>query len=121
MATYAELYPIMFVNNKAAPGSAALLEKVAVACTIAADIIRAGGDNVAPFDQTAGMHEKRVIWADQAFKAPDAMAPIVLKAVVAANESATAANILSATDAAIQSNVNAVIDVFALALGSPPA
>lgn len=121
MADYIDLHPVMTNNNEAAPGSDMLRKKIEVACTIAADIIRSGNDDVAPFDQTAGMHDKRIFWADQVFRDPDTMIDATMRAVVAANSSASQSNIINASDAAIQSNVNAVVDVFAVAMGSPPA
>lgn len=110
MATNAELFAILSFT---VAGSTELLQRVGVATLITAYTIASGNDNDAPFDQTAGMHEKRMIWASQVFQHPRGLATSVLPAVVAANAGATQAQILNATDSAIQANVDAIADVFA--------
>lgn len=117
MATYLELFNILTLN---VTGAAELRNKIGIATLITADKIRSGNDNAAPFDQTAGAHEKRLLWASNVFES-DRGIQKVFGAVVAANESSTQSQILNATDAVIQSSMDGIADVFATALGSPPA
>lgn len=98
MATYSELFSIR--------SEADLLEKVTVAVVIAAESIRT--DATPPANQAA-----RLVWASQVFADPGKEARRMLWALLAANESATLANILGATDAAIQANVDVAVDLFA--------
>lgn len=98
MATYTELFDIA-VNNT-------LLDKMTAAIAIQADVIR----------QEAGAtsnHANRVLWAKQAFSDPRHMAIKMIWAVLAANSSATKAQILGATDASLLSAVAASVDTFA--------
>lgn len=62
--------------------------------------------------QTAN-HANRLLWAKAAFADPKAMAERMVWAVLAANRSATRAQIEGATDAAVLSAVAAAVDVFA--------
>jgi len=98
MATYAELYNLK--NNSD------LNNKLHVAVVAAAKYV---------FEEDPGTpnHANRLTWAQQAIIAPQAYAQPMTWAVLVANSGATPANIVSATDAQIQSNVNAVIDLFA--------
>ena len=98
MATYLEIYDLQ--NNDG------LHHKIAVACTIAADAIR---------QEVVGTanHANRIIWAEQVFANPLQIAKQALWAVLAANNTATVAQITGATDAAIQTNVNDVVDLLA--------
>lgn len=99
MATYQELYDI-------ATGDGPTMHKVVSACAIQADVIR----------QESGAttnHANRLLWARDAFEDPVAMANRVIWAVMAANSSATSAQIKSATDAAVLTAVAAVVDIFA--------
>ena len=100
MATYLELFSLR-TNSE-------LVNKVTVACIVAAEFIRTE-------DTQTANHTERMIWAAKVFANPEAEARRVLWALLAANKAATASNILAATDAAIQTNVDAAIDVFALA------
>ena len=118
MATYAELFDIITFN---VAGAKELEQKVGVASLITADKIRSGNDDVAPFDQTAGMHDKRVKWAAGTFRQPRGATNEVFGAAVMANSGSTQSQILNATDAQIQSAVDGVVDIFATELGSPPA
>lgn len=114
MATYGELFTIL-----ANPGL--LEDKVGIAALITADKIKSGNDDIAPFDQTAGAHEKRLKWANSVYLNPRGIAKQVLGAVLAANNTSSVAQITGASDATIQTAVDEVADVFATALGSPPA
>jgi len=98
MATYAELRGL-FNNTE-------LQNKIEVACIVAAETIR--GE-----DPGTTNHTNRLVWAKQTFNAPRNMSEKMLMAVLAANKDLTTAAILAATDAAIQTNVNAAVDVFA--------
>lgn len=105
MATYTEI--------RALYGDEELTKKVEVAVTIAAQKIASGNDSGSPFDQTAGKHELRVQWAKQAIASTGTTAGHVLKLVLAANNTLTVAQINGATDAAIQTAVESVIDALA--------
>ena len=98
MATYLELMTLQ--------GDGDLLNRVIVAVAIAADTIRlesAGTTN----------HANRMIWAEKAFSSPIVVGKSAYSAVLAANKDATVTQIQGATDAAIQTNVDAVVDVLA--------
>lgn len=97
MATYAELRSL-FPNSD-------LLNKVEVACIIAAEAIR----NEAPPANAAA----RDAWASKAFSNSGEVARQMLKALLAAEKDTALASILSATDAAIQTRVDAAVDLFA--------
>ncbi len=98
MATYLELFDLQ--NNDD------LLHKVTTAIAVAADTIRS---------EAAGTtnHANRLVWAEKALADPKALTDQVLWAVLAANNGATTGNIIGASDAAIQSNVDDVVDVLA--------
>lgn len=98
MATYLELYDLQNED--------ALLHRVSVAIIIAADTIRQESD-------ATPNHANRLIWASEAFASPGGMTKQALWAVLAANDGNTVAQIMSATDAQIQTNVDAVVDVLA--------
>ena len=98
MASYQELH--ILKNNSD------LQEKVEVAVIVAADTIRT--DATPPANQA-----ERLAWAAQAMSNPKSVAKSMLWAVLAANKDVTVANITSATDAAIQTNVDAAVDLFA--------
>jgi hypothetical protein len=116
-ATYEELFRIMIDDSTA---EASFQDLIAVACFVSAQKISSGNDDVAPFSQDVGMHDKRLLWAVKAFQSPRAVAVIMLRVVLGANKSATVAAITGASDALIQSNVDAAVDAFAIVLGSPP-
>ena len=98
MATYEELFKLR--NNST------LRNKVAVAVAIAADGIRT---------ETAGTtnHANRLIWAKQAMENPSSVGEQVYFAILAANKDKTVAQITGAADTAIQTNVDAAVDLFA--------
>jgi hypothetical protein len=98
MATLAELYD--------ARNNSSLRNKITSAVAIAAEAIRL--ENVNTLN-----HVNRLIWARQAFANPAGVAEDVMWAVLAANESATAAQIAAVSDASIKAAVNAAVDVFA--------
>lgn len=98
MATYAEL--IIASQN------GTLTDKIKVACFIAAEVVR----NEAPATTN---HANRLTWAKQVFSNPDNEAKRMVWAVLAQNQAATLPQITGASDAAVQTAVNAAIDVFA--------
>lgn len=98
MAAYNELFGL--IRNSE------LRNKVAVAVGVAADVIRQELD-------TVPNHANRLLWAKQAFERPMNVAEDILWSVIIANKDQDVATILAASDTAIQSNVDAVIDLFA--------
>lgn len=99
MATYAELATLMKT-----PG--ALLDKITVACIIAAEAIRTEAlDTV--------NHPKRLKWAIMTMQNPESSGKSAIQVVLAQNASFTLTQIQSATDSAIQTAVNAAINLLA--------
>ena len=98
MAEYKDLFDIL--NNST------FRNRVAVAVCVAADTIRTE-------DAATDNHANRIIWAKQAFQNPGSVAGIVIRAVIIANKTAATEAILGASDSAIQTNVDAVVDIFA--------
>ncbi len=98
MATYQELFDLR--HNQV------LLDKVTVAIFVAAETI---------YDEAGGVtnHANRIIWAREASVKARLMAEVFMGSVLAANKTATVANIIGAADTAIQLDVDAVIDDFA--------
>ena len=91
MATYLELFDLQTNDG--------LRQKVAVAVAVAAQAQLAG----TPTQQQA-------IWAKDAVARPLEMAERVVILILAANSSATVAQITAATDTAIQTNVDNIVD-----------
>lgn len=102
MATYDEL---LTIANGAGAG-AQLYGRVKIACLVACDTIRA---------EAAGVtnHANRLKWAATVLQDPDAAAKRMLLAVLAQNRAAALAAITSATDATVQSAVDAAVDLVA--------
>ena len=98
MAIYTELYSLM--------DNSALRNKVAVAVGVAAEMIAAESVDTPN-------HANRLIWAERAYSQPIQVAGECLWAVIIANRAAEVAAILAASDTAIQSNVDNVVDMFA--------
>jgi hypothetical protein len=98
MATLAEIWTL--VNDPI------LTQKVTAACLIAADTIRQESG-------ATGNHTNRLKWAKKVMSDPAAQGRAVLPGVIAANNAFTLAQINSASDAAIQTAVNNVVDIFA--------
>lgn len=108
MATYLELQALFSDSD--------LQDKIEAAVTIAAQTILDGDDSSdPPWDQTAGVHDLRVKWANSALQNTRGTALQILKYVLAANAANTVTQIQNATDAAIQANVNVAIDGLATA------
>ena len=100
MATYAELLSINNTND-------ALKQKVLVACVIACDVIRLEAD-------ATPNHAARLNWARVTLQDPSRAASQMLWAVLAQNNLLTAAQITGASDAAVQSAVNAAVNLVAV-------
>ena len=98
MATYEELFNLR--------NDSALRNRVTTACVIAAE-------TVANEDIGTANHANRLTGAKAVFANPKAEAVRMFTAVLAANSGATVVQIQTATDAAIQGNVDARIDLFA--------
>lgn len=98
MATYLELYTLR--------GNPDLKQKIAVALTIAADTIRGELASV-------NGHTSRITWAQEVLGRLDAEAEKALTLLLAANQANTTAQIQGASDSAIQSNVNDIINILA--------
>ena len=91
MAAYLELYDLR--------SNSGLRNKIAVATVIAAEEKLSGTPTAA-----------EATWALGVVTNPNAAAKEVINLVLAANKSSSTSAILSATDAAIQANVDAVVD-----------
>lgn len=98
MATYAELL--------SASESPVLISKIRVACVIAAEAVRSESDATAN-------NANRLIWAKSVFQNPTTEASRMLWAVLAQNKAATLAQIVGASDAAVQTAVDSAVNVFA--------
>ena len=98
MATYEELYGLR--------SDSALKNRVTVACIISAEGIMSE-------DGGTPNHANRLIWAATVFASPSQEADRMYWAVLAANQGASVAQIQSATDSAIQTNVDDHVDLFA--------
>lgn len=99
MATYDELL--------LASEDASLRKKIKVACVIAAETIR----------NEAGAtvnHAARLVWAKSVFQAPNAESDRMMWAVLAQNKAAALASIIGASDATVQTAVDAAVNVFAV-------
>ncbi len=99
MATYAELLT--------ASTDATLNDKIRVACVVAAETVRTEAASVAN-------HTERLKWAQKVFLDPSVEALRMTWAVLAQNRAATLAAITGASDAAVQTAVDAAVNVFAV-------
>jgi len=99
MATYDEL---LLASED--PG---LRKKVKVACVVASEAIRVENTGTAN-------HAARLTWAKAVFANPEQEAARMLWAVLAQNKSATLAQITGASDATVQTAVDAAVNVFAV-------
>lgn len=98
MATYAEL--LLASENET------LRNKIKVANVIAAEVVRTEANGTPN-------HDNRMVWAKTVFTDPEGTARRMVWAVLAQNSTATLAQITGASDATVQSAVNAAVDVFA--------
>lgn len=92
MATYSELFAIQ--------NDATLRNKIQVAVTIKAQSLL----------DLASPTANQVSWASNALKDPVTTMTRIMPYVLAANKSATQSQITSASDSAVQTNVDAVVD-----------
>lgn len=99
MATYLELLNVA-TND-------ILVQKVRIACIIAAEKIRTEATTVTN-------HANRLLWAKTVFANPEKEGGRMIYAVLAQNSLLTLAAITTASDAAVQTAVDAAVDVFAL-------
>ena len=99
MATYAELEELR--------GDSALFERVRVATWVAAETVRTEAPATAN-------HIERLVWAKDVFERPDIRAKQMFFAVLAANKAITKTAIEGAADAALQTAVDAAVDLFAV-------
>lgn len=99
MATYDELLAIATTGT-------ALISRMQVAAVIAAEKVRTEVD-------TTANHANRMKWARATFQNSAAAARDLLWIVLAQNKTATSAAILGASDATIQTAVDAAVDVLA--------
>lgn len=100
MATYIELATLY--------SRSILNEQITVAIAIAAQ-------NIIDEPDTTPNHSERFKWAAKATGNPGAEADRFLIGVLAANHTATVSQIENATDTQVQNNVDALVNVFALA------
>ena len=100
MATYTEIYNLM-------NGETELKNKITVAIIVAAESIRNE-------DEGTANHANRLTWASEAFQNPKTMANKMLMAVLAANKDIAISAILAVSDSVLQTNVDNVIDIFAV-------
>ncbi len=98
MATYQELRDL-FTHGE-------LRNKIEVACIVAAEAIRvedAGTEN----------HVNRLVWARAAFSNPNSIRDQMLMALLASNKDTAVAAITGVSDAALQTLVDAAVNMFA--------
>jgi hypothetical protein len=98
MATYDELL--------SAAGNTALLNKVRMACVVAATTIMTESDAV-------DNHANRLLWAKDVFDDTAAAGAKMMWPVLAQNKAAALSQITGADDATVQTAVNAAVNVFA--------
>lgn len=98
MATYDEL----LISSE----NGVFNNRIKVACIVAAEKIRVESTAVTN-------HAARVVWAKKVFENPTFEATRMVWAVLAQNRAFTQAQIVGATDASIQTAVDAAVDVFA--------
>lgn len=99
MATYADL--------KLISSDATFLDRLQVACIVAAELIRQE-------PVTTPSHDARIAWAKGVFLSPKQEAQRMIWAVLAQNRAATLAQITGATDAQLQTAVDAAVNLFAV-------
>ena len=98
MATYIELRQIF--------GNGDLLNRIEVACIVAASIIQSE-------DAGTANHANRLLWAASVFASSRPWAEKMLMALLASNRASTVQQITGATDETLQTLVNATVNLFA--------
>lgn len=97
MATYIELIQDSMDST--------LRQKIAVACVVAAEAIRLE-------DPATPNHANRLEWAKKVYQSPTNAAADMIWPVLAQNKAASNSAILGASDASIQTAVDAAVVVF---------
>jgi hypothetical protein len=98
MATYLELRSLY--------GHGDLLNRIEVACIVSAETIRTEADSVTN-------HANRLKWAKATYGSSRAAAEKMLMSLLAANKALTSAQLISVTDAALQTAVDSAVNIFA--------
>ena len=98
MAAYEDLYSLWHESD--------LRNKVAIAVVVAAEIIHDEAD-------TTPNHANRLIWAREALEGTVSKTDPMYRIILAENRDMTVAQILGASDTAIQNAVNGAVDLFA--------
>lgn len=98
MATYLELRQLY--------GNGDLLNRIEVACIVAADAIRKEAGSVEN-------HANRLIWAKDTFSQSRHVAEQMLMVLLAANKALTVAQLTGVSDADLQTAVDGAVNVFA--------
>lgn len=98
MATLAEIWTLLDDPN--------LKQKISSACLIAAEAVRVE-------DPGTANHANRLEWAKGVFKNPVQAGQDFLRALLAANNTASLAQLTGASDATIQTAVNQAVNIFA--------
>jgi uncharacterized protein (DUF2132 family) len=98
MATYLELRQLY--------GHGELLNRIEVACIVAAESIRTESD-------ATTNHANRLKWARATFAATRQAAEKMLMALLAANKALTVAQLIAVADAALQTAVDNAVNIFA--------
>lgn len=98
MATYSELRSLF--------GHDDLRNKIEVAVIVAAEAIRNE-------DGGTANHANRLLWAKAAFVSPRSVAERMLMCLLAANKTQAVGTITGASDATVQTAVDAAVNIFA--------
>ena len=98
MATYNELLSVAANND--------LQSRMRVAVLVAADTIRLEAE-------ATPNHANRMLWAKKAYLDPVSIAPPLLWATLVQNRAASLGALTSATDAVLQTAVDAAVNLFA--------
>jgi hypothetical protein len=98
MATYIELRQLY--------GHGDLLNRIEVACIVAAETIRTESAETAN-------HANRLVWAKSTFSGSRRAAEQMLMALLAANKALTVAQLTGVSDTDLQAAVDGAVDIFA--------
>jgi len=98
MATYTELFGLRSNDD--------LRNRVSIACIVAAEAIRSESD-------ATTNHANRLKWAKRVFEHPEIESARMLWALLAANKSATVAQITGVSDTNMQTGVDNAVNLFA--------
>jgi hypothetical protein len=95
----------LYIDLHTLAGNSTLRNRVAVACVIAANTIRTE-------DVGTAKHAERLAWAKAVYASPVTEASRILWSVLAQNAASTVALIEAASDASVQTAVDAAIAAF---------